>query len=572
MPLGYGPISDLVISEISPQVFIEFGHGGVICGGLATVQASNERQVGAALVFYHTGASYEGQFQLEQALSLGGHRSGTFANRVGVLEGSAIPNCDILDASHQVGLGNLTVLGSSLLYAGPGATVGGPVQPVLGMPITISDSLNQWVMVQQTTDAPLIGSTSAEFDDQLNNVWGANNGTVAGETTYRGVILRNNALSNVTSVTISVDSLASTTCLQPLYTLGAGKLWGQDFSEWPWFGWVQISSGEICYYSSRGDQYLQIPAAGRGLLGTTAQVGNFDDTLTAIPPVSLALETPSSGAIQGPLANETTAPTGLTFVNSVTISTLTPWQEMGLWIKRQLPSGMTAAPWFEVSLSLQFTLNSVTYNDELVGLFRVNNSSLTRYEVSWGINQPPDLTQAANETFTSFPYTTTATFSNNEDVYLSTNARNQHNLASQNTDWYILSIGTGTQRNLPPSAPTTTLAAVGTEFEAQSIYFFKLDAAPADFYHVYVTFDGTNPLLQTPTAIPVTNIGPYDFLDYISTSQTIGTTCKMCVRMYRSSDGVESTNSDILTVTSQVTAFGPAQLKGFYRYIAEQRN
>ncbi|HET6325806.1 MAG TPA: hypothetical protein VFG04_14105 [Planctomycetaceae bacterium] len=574
MALGFGPLSDKAISDTAlGRIFVELGHGGVICGGLANVDASNERQVGAAIVFYHTGATYEGQFQLEQSLSLGGHRSGSISPRCGVLEAQAVPNVDILDASHQIGRGNLTVLGASLLYTGPGATVGDPVQPILGIPVTVEDSLNQWVVVQQTTNAPLQGSGSAEFHEQLNNVWGASNGTTAGETTYRGVILRNNALDNVTSITLSVNTLASTSCLQPIIGTGAGKLWGQDFTSFPWQGWISLTSGEAMYYSSRGDQYLNVPAAGRGVLGTSAQAGSWTDTITAIPPIMLALETPSSGAIQGPLANETTSPSGLTFVNSVTISSLTPWQEMGLWVQRQLPSGMTAAPWFENDISLQFTLDGVTYNDSLVGAFRVSNSALARYEVSYAVGQPPDLTQPANETFSSLPYTTTGTFAANENVYLSTNLRNVENLVSENTDFYVLSIGSGgTQQNLPPSAPTTTLDAVGTEFQIQSYYFDLSDQNPADQFAIYISFNTDDPLSQTPIMVDVRDLGPYDYLNYVTASQTMGTTAYVCVKMYRSSDGVYSQNSNVLSVTSQVTDFGPAQLKGFARYIFEQRN
>jgi hypothetical protein len=571
MVLGYGPISDLPISEVSPQVFIEVGHGGVICGGTAEPDAFNQTSLGAALVFYHTGASGEGATQLEQSLSLGGSRSGTFVNRVGVLESQAIANIDILDASHQVGTGSLTVLGTSLLYAGPGATVGDSVQPVLGMPTVVEDSLNQWVIIQQTTNAELLGSGSAEFNDQFNNVWGGSNGVTTGETSYRGIIFRNNALDNVTSITISVNSLASTTCLQPIIGLGAGKLWGQDFTSFPWAGWISLTSGECMYYSSRGDQYLQIPAAGRGVLGTSAQAGSWTDTITAIPPVLLALETPSGGAIQT-IASETTSPAGLSWSTSVTVSSMTPWQEQGLWVQRQLPNGMTAYPKHLVDLSLQFTLDTVTYNDSLVGLFRVAKSSLAKYEVTWGINVPPTL-GTPNETFTSFPYTTTGTFSDSTNVYLSTNQRNQYNLVSQNTDWYILSISSGgTQQNLPPSAPTTTLNAVGTEFQVQSFYFFLSDVLPADHFAIYITFDGSNPLLQSPILVPVIDLGPFDYLDYVTATQTVGTTCKVCVQMYRSSDGVYSTNTNVLTATSAVTDFGPARLKGFYRYIAEQRD
>jgi hypothetical protein len=444
------------------------------------------------------------------------------------------------------------------------------VQPDVGFPITVTDSLNQWAVIYRTTSADMTGSGSGEFVDQLNNVFAGNDGTVAGATTYRGIILRNNALDQVTSITLSVNPLATATCVLPLPTSGAGTLWG-DFEDWPWAGFVKCSSGEIAYYSTRTDEALTVPSIGRGLLGTSAQMGVIGETLNCVPPILLATEAPSSGQIQT-IANQTTSPTGLSFSNSVTITSLNPYGEMGLWIKRQLPAGMSAFPEFTVSIALQFTLDGVTYNDLLNGLFRVSDSSLIGYQVWWGIGAPPDLTQPANETFTSFPYTTTTSFTADLPctLYLSTNARNQWGLVSENTNWTILPITSTGTKNQPPSAPDTTVTATSTgAFEIQGVYYFLKDAVPADAFHLYVSFDNTNPLLQSPITVTPKELGPVDFADYITSAQTIGTTASVILRTYRTSDSQESTNTDIITCTSVTTDFGPAILKGFYRGIAQ---
>lgn len=550
--LGFAPISDYAISD---NFFFSL---------------TSSYEDASALVFFLTGASSEGAVQLEQALSLGGYRSSTYANRVGVLEQQACPNINIIDASHQIGIGNLTVLGNtSVIYSGPNAQTGDSVQPEVGTPITVVDSLNQWVLIERTTSNPLLGAGVAAFHEQFNNVFGGSNGTVSGESTYRGIIVRNNSLGTVSSITLTVNSLAETaTCVEGLPASGAGTIYG-NFDGWPWAGWLLISStSEIAYYSGRTSFSLTVPSIGRGLLGTTAGAGSVGDTLTPIPPIRLALETPSSGHIQT-IANETTSPTGLSFSNSVTISSLGANAEMGIWINRQIPNGMTAYPEFEVNIALQFTTGGLTYNDELVGLFRVSDSTLDRYEVSWALGGPPDLTQPPNATFTSFPFTTSYEFSDGT-WYFSVNRRNTFNLVSENTNWTILNISGGVGINLPPSAPNFTVTANGDGSFTIAAYYYPLsDAVPADEFHFYVSFSG-NPLGGSYTTVDMRDLASFNYCSLTTSSEPTGTTASVVVRSYRSSDGMESTNTTIETATSIETAFGTVPLKGFYLNVGQQ--
>jgi hypothetical protein len=105
----------------------------------------------------------------------------------------------------------------------------------------------------------------------------------------------------------------------------------------------------VVYFSSRTGTALTIPTAGRGLLGTSAAAGSASDTVDAVPPIRIAKEPPSSSHIQT-IANESTAPTSVTWNNQITsaaglsIGDMNAGDLYGLWIHRQVIAGAVASP------------------------------------------------------------------------------------------------------------------------------------------------------------------------------------------------------------------------------------
>jgi len=131
-----------------------------------------------------------------------------------------------------------------------------------------------------------------------------------------------------------------------------------SFASWPSRGYcnIQTSGGtlrEIVYYSIRTDTSLSVPAAGRGLLGTTASAGAFTDIINAVPGIAIGLDVNGIQASGSPIAtipHDTTAPAGVTWFAGITgptgaiIGTLYPNQQIGIWMMRQVPAGAVCIP------------------------------------------------------------------------------------------------------------------------------------------------------------------------------------------------------------------------------------
>lgn len=104
--------------------------------------------------------------------------------------------------------------------------------------------------------------------------------------------------------------------------------------------------------------YRAIMLEGTGLIGCQGLVIWLPST-GGQATWAIALETPVNGAIQS-IANETTAPTGLTFSSpstmgaGLTIPNLSAGQLMGLWIKRTFPAAGHASLLENVKLALSY--------------------------------------------------------------------------------------------------------------------------------------------------------------------------------------------------------------------------
>jgi hypothetical protein len=330
----------------------------------------NQKTHADALREYLSGASSDGGVQTVPDLSLGNYRSATEAVSLGIAIANAIAGVTVLYAggANPVGTGTLTAVDAShLSWQAPNDT--GPGQQVqwLGTSTQILESLagpGQYLRI--TATPPFTpGQSQITLSVLYNNEFGFDNVTVAqasaGVIQYRASILRNENSTPVTNIQRWIGQLGTSQVSNGggLGASGSGTITTSgSFADWPPAGWCQIQDSsntlkEVVYYSSRTATVLTVPSAGRGLLGTSAVAGTITDLVFAVPGVAIALEPGGAqafGSAIQTIANQTTAPTGVTWNVGLTpatglqIGTLGVSQQQGIWIMRQIPAGALATP------------------------------------------------------------------------------------------------------------------------------------------------------------------------------------------------------------------------------------
>jgi hypothetical protein len=558
--------------------------GGIGLYGSATADS---------LRIYHTGDCCDGCDDVTQGQSLGRYRSATEVQRIGILQNTAINGVLIGEASGNNGLGAGSIFavgGNSVWFSAPNGSPGTTTALTVGTETTLYDGTDptKWVRVARTSSSTLTGIANLEFHPVFNNVFAMNNAedaeSSAGSNKYRAVMCRNEATGPLLNVSAYVLPLGSSVvCSSGLPSSGSGAIYG-DFCGFPAKGWVAIANGavlrEIVYYSSRTDSALTVPSLGRARLGTTASAGTSGDTITPVPNIRIGWEWAEpfvAGSIQT-IANENTSP----FINFTTgtlnIGWVLPNEQFGLWIHRELPGGVGASAKVENSIGIRFTApDGTVYNDTLAGLYRIAVDSLDRYELHVGTDAEPDLSSPPTDTFTSLPYNTTTPLAPGHQYHLITNKRNRWDLVSQGTQSTVIVLdGNGNQIEPPPSAPIVVSwsPASSGRFILRAVYYYTVDdpAVQADEFALYFRFDGTNPNPATdnPVIIAGTRVDGAMALNYSTGSYSVGSVGKVLVRTLRSSDFVESTNTDIHTATSAASNILASSIDVFWRGVAMQ--
>jgi len=332
----------------------------------------DEKTHADALRLYLTGASADGGAQADPDLSLGKNRSGTLATQLGIQVTDPIAGITILYAAGANGVGDgiLTATGTSeLKWEAPDGTQGAGVAIANGETKIIEDGgdPSKYVRVQRTSAGDLTGTATVTLADQFNNAAGMDNvasaEASAGDNEYRCHAFKNESTSQVTAVKVWIGTLGTqmTSSAAQLGASGAGTIEGSagDFADWPETGFAHVKTAagatrEIVYYASRTDDVLTVPAAGRGMLGTSAAAGASDDTVDAVPGIRIGKEAPASqpdGAFTDKTsAGEGSEPAGVVWDSGTTaatgldIGTLNAGYIYGLWIHRQIPAGRVADP------------------------------------------------------------------------------------------------------------------------------------------------------------------------------------------------------------------------------------
>jgi hypothetical protein len=323
-----------------------------------------------SLRFFHSGAEADDDGQTDPNACLGNYRSSTEIEPLDATITSPISNVTVefIAGANGTGSGTLTASGADeLRWTPPGGTIGAAVTITNGQTKILEGGggeTNKFIRVTRTSATALTGTATLTIVEVFNNAVGFDNVSsaeaAAGDNEYRALFIQNRSAVPVSNLKVYIGTLGTqrTTNSAQLGASGSGTIGTTgSFADWPdsGFAHVKTSGGttrEIVYYSSRTSTVLTVPAAGRGLLGTSAGAGAATDTVDAVPGIRIAAEAPDAptdGKIQI-IANEGTAPTavswntGTTAAGGVSIGTLDADEIYGLWIHRHVVVGEVATP------------------------------------------------------------------------------------------------------------------------------------------------------------------------------------------------------------------------------------
>ena len=339
----------------------------------------DEKTHADALRAYLTGAGSDGGAQADPDASLGNYRSSSEAELLGHTVTSPISNVTILfvAGANGEGAGSLAATDDDdLAWTPPGGSQGAAVTILNGETKILEGSdVDKYIRVTRTSADALSGTATVTLAKVLNNLLGLDNissaEAAAGDDEYRCLCLKNESAADVTVLKVWLATLGTqqTTDTGQLGASGAGTIsTSGSFADWPDSGWAHVKTAggatrEIVYYSSRTDATLTVPAAGRECLGTSAAAGASDDTVDAVPGVRIGKEAPSAqpdGHFSTP-ANEDTVPagvgawsTGLAVGDGLDIGTLAAGYLAAVWLHREAPAGLVAAPLIEHALEWSF--------------------------------------------------------------------------------------------------------------------------------------------------------------------------------------------------------------------------
>jgi hypothetical protein len=337
----------------------------------------DEKTRADSLRLYLTGAASDGGAQADPNASLGNYRSSTLEAFFSHVVTNPISNItiDFISGAHTEGDGTIeAITPDSLAWTPPGGTQGTAVAIANGETKILegNGAPAQYVRVTRTSVAALSGTETVTLSLKFNNVIGFDNVSIAsaaaGDAEYRALMLKNESVSQVDSVKVYLKEIGTS------QVSGAGQLGASgagtislsvgSFADWPVSGFCRIEASggtlkEIVYYSSRTNGVLTVPAAGRALLGTSAQAGTATDIIRSVPGLRIAKEAPATNQITS-VANESTQPGGLawnTAVNStdgLDIGNLAAGAMYGIWIERNVIVGAIAEASVLQSLYMSF--------------------------------------------------------------------------------------------------------------------------------------------------------------------------------------------------------------------------
>jgi hypothetical protein len=478
---------------------------------------------------------------------------------------------------------------STLAFTGTSGTEGSESSCAARDSVLLEDTdTSKWCRVYRDTDysaADLGGFFNLECFPQIHSVVGGDIVTVSGsvQNYYSSLMLSNHSSQGeaVTLLkayigTLGTQRLSGTT---QLGGAGSGTIktaTTDGFDDWPLSGWCRITTNapalrEIVYYSSRTSDTLTVPADGRGRLGTAAAAGAATDSVDAVPGIRIGYESmDSNGEIQT-IANHATAPTGITWDTDITealglsIGTLNPRENAGLWIHREIPANVSASILMENKIVLSYTVGAIAYTNQIRGDYRIKDPNLALVSLWLGVDADPDLTLAPDDTAAFFPSVIiTPPVSGVSEYRITCRRTNEYGLTSWDNDYKSIWVNAaGTQVDKPVNSPTDISLANrgGGVAVLQAKYQPMMDSPdPADYFYIYMTTNGVDPdpavdvaydtvAFTDSTLVKISQFDSSYVILYAFPTQAYNTDMRVVITAYRSADLTQSNN----TAVSQVT-------------------
>lgn len=197
------------------------------------------------------------------------------------------------------------------------------------------------------------------------------------------------------------------------------------------------------------------------------------------------------------------------------------------------------------------------------GAHRIADTTIALYELYHAVDAQPDLTGAADATSATLPFTFAISGAGVHNIVV--RRRNQWNLVSQNVIATSIELdGANGEIITVPTAPEkTTMSAAGANTVlVESQYPYEVDASPGDQWYVYITSNGVdpNPAVDSPTVVAIEKFDRLAKLAWTSPAFNQDDDVRAIVRINRSSDGRESTNTNVVNATAN--AIGPVAGSG----------
>lgn len=264
-------------------------------------------------------------------LILGGYwRSGTEIPGLTATGLSAVTGVVINYASYYNGEGNGTLAydqaADTLTWTAPGGSAGSPVDVSGGGAVVLySNDESKFIRVT-VTHGSLPGSNQSDtiaLDRPIGVLipWQESEETLAGKTRYYAVCFKNtDGADSIYEMKLylakEIASAAATTLTAGLIDGGSGTdvLEAADLTNWPTSGWVYNSDkDDVRYFYNRSGNSATVADPGAGKRGYTSAAWDSADNIELLSDVDIGL-----GVVDGSLnfenpANETTAPSGVTF-------------------------------------------------------------------------------------------------------------------------------------------------------------------------------------------------------------------------------------------------------------------
>ena len=295
---------------------------------------------------------------------------------------------------------------------------------------------------------------------------------------------------------------------------------------------------------------------------------------------SLALEPPNSSGNVQTIANETTAPTGLSWSTPTTegaaleTGALGIDETVGLWIRRVIPAASDVAAYEEMSLAFKYTdgaSGSPDFTQIYQQGFRIADDSLALYELYVVENEEPDFESSTQPVATSatlpFSWTPTLPSSGDATFYCVVRQRNKYGLQSFNVFSRKVVFEAGVEVLGPVTAPTDVQAYDGASgyLQVMASYSSLPDLPnPADKWDVYIKI-GSDPVIgvDSPaytgdmtfldtTAVLTRTFGPY----------TPGTVAHVLVAAKRSADNARGVAAVVTKTLRVALTLGDTALFG----------